>query len=221
MKKLLLSISLFFSAFAVFGQSEKYISAMKDNIALLDTARDVASLKDLSGSFERIGDAEKTQWLPYYYAALAQVNAGNFIYVANVSNPAELKNLDALADKADQMISKAEALQKDNSEIYAVKKMISSLRMMVDPMNRFMTYGPKAQEALDVAKKLNPENPRIYLLEGQDKYFTPEQFGGSKAEAKKLFEQALLKYDSFKPATELDPNWGKNTTQYLLSQIKS
>ena len=221
MKKLLLSFVVFIFTLAGFGQSEKYTLAMKDNIAALDTSRDITSLKDLSASFERIGDAEKTQWLPYYYAALAQVNAGNFIYIANVSNPAELKNLDALADKADQMISKAEELQKDNSEIYAVKKMISSLRMMVDPMNRFMTYGPKAQEALDVAKKLNPENPRIYLLEGQDKYFTPEQFGGSKTEAKKLFEQALLKYDSFKPATELDPNWGKNTTQYLLNQIKS
>ena len=221
MKKLFLSLTFFLSTLAIFAQSEKYTAAMKDKIAALDTSRDLASLKDLSASFERIGDAEKTQWLPYYYAALAQVNAGNFIYIANVSNPGELKNLDVLADKAEQMITKAEALQKDNSEIYTLRKMISSLRMMVDPMNRYMTYGPKAQEALDVAKKLNPENPRIYLLEGQDKYFTPEQFGGSKTEAKRLFEEALKKYDSFKPATELDPNWGKNTTQYLLSQIKS
>jgi len=221
MKKLFLSFAILLCTFTVFAQSEKYTSAMKDKIAALDTSRDINTLKDLSASFERIGDAEKTQWLPYYYAALAQVNAGNFIYVANVSNPDELKNLDALADKADQMIAKAEALQTNNSEIFAVKKMISSLRMMVDPMNRYMTYGPKAQEALDVAKKLNPENPRIYLLEGQDKYFTPEQFGGSKTEAKKLFEEALKKYDSFKPASNLDPNWGKNTTQYLLSQIKS
>ena len=220
MKKLFLLIALFLCTFAVFAQSEKYMSAMKDKIAALDTTRDVTSLKDLSASFERIGDAEKTQWLPYYYAALAQVNAGDFIYIANVSNPTELKNLDVLADKADQMIAKAEALEKDNSEIFAVKKMISSLRMMVDPMNRYMTYGPKAQEALNVAKKLNPENPRIYLLEGQDKYFTPEQFGGSKVEAKKLFEEALMKYGSFKPASDLHPNWGKNTAEYLLSQIK-
>jgi hypothetical protein len=59
------------------------------------------------------------------------------------------------------------------------------------------------------------------LLEAQDKYFTPEQYGGSKTEAKKIFEEALKKYDSFKPATDLDPNWGKNTTQYFLNQLKS
>ena len=209
------------STSVLFAQSEKYKSTMKDKIAVLDTTRDVTNLKDLSASFERIGDAEKTQWLPYYYAALAQVNAGNFIYVTNMSNPAELKNLDAMADKAEQLVTKAEALNKDNSEIFTVKKMIASLRMMVDPMGRYMTYGPRAQEALETAKKLNPENPRIYLLEGQDKFYTPEQYGGSKTEAKKLFEEALKKYDSFKPATELDPNWGKNTTQYFLSQIKS
>jgi len=221
MKKIILTLTLFVGTIALFAQSEKYKATMKDKIAVLDTTRDVASLKDLSAAFERIGDAEKTQWLPYYYAALAQVNAGNFIYVNNTTNPSELKSLDPLADKADQMITKAEALNKDNSEIFAAKKMIASLRMMVDPMNRYMTYGEQAQQALETARKLNPENPRIYLLEGQDKFFTPEQYGGSKTEAKKLFEEALKKYQSFKPASELDPNWGRSSVQYFLSQIKS
>jgi cytochrome c-type biogenesis protein CcmH/NrfG len=87
-------------------------------------------------------------------------------------------------------------------------------------MNRYMQYGPVAQQALETAKKLNPENPRAYLLEGQDKFFTPEQYGGSKEEAKKLFEEALKKYEAFKPATAIDPNWGRGTTQYFLGQIK-
>lgn len=221
MKKIIVSITLCVCMMTAFAQSEKYKTAMKERIAVLDTAQNVASLKDLSAAFERIGDAEKTQWLPYYYSALSLANAGNFIYVNNQSNPVELKNLDALADKADQMITKAEALSHNNSEIYTVKKMVASMRMMVDPMSRFMQYGPKATEALETAKKLNPENPRIYLLEAQDKYFTPEEYGGSKTEAKKLFEEALKKYDSYKPATDLDPNWGKNTTQYFLSQLKS
>src|SRR5215203_951113 len=154
MKKIILTLTLFVGTIALFAQSEKYKATMKDKIAVLDTTRDVASLKDLSAAFERIGDAEKTQWLPYYYAALAQVNAGNFIYVNNTTNPSELKSLDPLADKADQMITKAEALNKENSEIFAAKKMIASLRMMVDPMNRYMTYGEQAQQALETARKL-------------------------------------------------------------------
>lgn len=220
MKKIMLSALL--SAFMItsFAQSEKFKSAMKDRIAILDTTQDIAALKDLSAAFERIADAEKTQWLPYYYAALSLINAGNIVYITNPSNVDELKKIDPLAEKAEQLIDKAEALSKNNSEIYAAKKMAATLRMMVDPMNRFMQYGAKAQEALETAKKINPDNPRIYLLEGQDKYFTPEQFGGSKTEAKKLFEEALKKYDSFKPASEIDPNWGRGTVQYFLGLIK-
>jgi hypothetical protein len=205
----------------VFAQSEKYKSAMKEKIAVLDTSRDLNALKDMSAAFERIGDAEKTQWLPYYYAALSLINAGNLVYIANPSNVEELKKIDPLAERAEQLIDKADALSQNNSEIYAAKKMAATLRMMVDPMSRYMQYGAKAQEALETAKKLNPENPRIYLLEGEDKFYTPEQFGGSKTEAKKLFDEALKKYDSFKPASDIDPNWGKNMVEYFLNQIKS
>lgn len=220
MKKAFLFLTLCFAMFTSFSQSDKYMKAMQDKVLAVDTLLNAEALKDLSASFERIADAEKNQWLPYYYAALAQVNAGNLIFVANQGNASELQKLDALAEKAEQLIGKAEGLSKDNSEIYVVKKMIASLRMMVDPMNRYMQYGPQAQQALEAAKKLNPENPRVYLLEGQDKFFTPEQYGGSKADAKKLFEAALKKYETFKPATTIDPDWGRGTTQYFLNQVK-
>lgn len=220
MKKAFLLLTFSLVMFASHAQSEKYVKAMQDKVAAIDTIRNADELKDLSAAFERIAEAEKTQWLPYYYAALAQVNAGNVIFVGNQGNTTVLQKLDAMAEKAEALLSKAEALSKDNSEIFAVKKMAASLRMMVDPMNRYMQYGPQAQQALEAAKKLNPENPRVYLLEGQDKFFTPEQYGGSKAEAKRLFEEALKKYESFKPATALDPNWGRGTAQYFLSQVK-
>ena len=217
MKKIILSIAFLASVSVSFAQSEKYLKTMQEKVAAVDTTLDATALKNLSASFERIADAEKTQWLPYYYAALTQINSGYFM-LNGPGNAAE--KVDPLADKAEQLISKAEALSKDNSEIYVVKKMIASLRMMADPMNRFMQYGPIAQEALQTARKLNPENPRTYLLEGQDKFYTPEQYGGSKTEAKKLFEEALRKFDTFKPATDIDPNWGKRTTQYFMNMAK-
>jgi hypothetical protein len=202
-----------------FAQSEKYTTAMQDKIAAMDTTQSPEQLKSLSTAFERIADAEKTQWLPYYYAALAQVNAGYFS-MDNKMSGGMADKLDPIADKAETLLNKAEAMSKENSEIYIVKKMIASLRMLADPMSRYMTYGPQAAEALELAKKYNPENPRAYYLEGQDKLFTPEQFGGSKAEAKKLFELALQKYDSYKPANALMPDWGRGSTEYFLSMAK-
>ncbi len=220
MKKFILSFTVSLFMLAAFSQSDKYMGAMQDKVAAVDTTRDANSLKDLSAAFERIADAEKTQWLPYYYAALTQVNSGYMMMGGQMTAGGMADKIDPVADKAEQLLNKAEALSKDNSEIYLVKKMIASLRMTADPMTRYMTYGPQAQEALETAKKLNPENPRTYLLEAEDKFYTPEQYGGSKTEAKKLFEESLKKYDSFKPASAIDPNWGKNTAQYFLSQIK-
>ncbi|TCJ18814.1 hypothetical protein EPD60_03370 [Flaviaesturariibacter flavus] len=216
MKKLLLLV-LSAAAFAgAEAQSEKFVSAMQPRVIAIDTTRTPAALEDLSNSFERIAEAEKTQWQPYYYAALAKVNAG--MLQMNGLRGGIADKIDPMADKAEALLDKAEALSKDNSEIWVVRKMIASMRMIADPMSRYMTYGPKAAEALAMARKLNPENPRIYLLEGQDKFFTPEQFGGSKTEAKKLFETALEKYNGFKPADALAPNWGRPATQYFLAQ---
>lgn len=217
MKKFLFSLTLLVGiATVATAQSEKFVKAMQDKVVAVDSVRDPQALVDLSAAFERIADAEKTQWLPYYYAALAQVNAAFALGNGNMKP----EKVDPMADKAEALLSKAEALTKDNSEIFIVKKMIANLRMMADPMSRYMTYGPKGAAALQTARSLNAENPRVYLLEAEDKYFTPEQFGGSKAEAKKLFEEALKKYEVFQPATPLDPVWGKTTALYFLDQMK-
>ena len=220
MKKML-SLLLFAGLSATaFAQSDKYVKAMEPKVAAFDTTRRADGLKDLANAFERIADAEKTQWLPYYYAALAQVTSGYFMTDPQRGASGMAGNVDAVADKAEALLAKAEALQKENSEIYLVKKMIATLRMTADPMNRYMTYGPQAQEALQTAKRLNPDNPRVYLLEGQDKLYTPEQFGVSKTEAKKLFETALQKFDASKPENAIAPAWGRSNAEYLLSQVK-
>jgi len=202
--------------------SDKFMAAMQSKVAMVDSSRDVNSLKDLAAAFERIGDAEKTQWLPYYYAALCEVNAAN-IEMTNggaVDMGNHSDKTDPAADKAEGWLNKAEGLSKDNSEIFIVKKMIATLRLMGDPMNRYMTYGPEGAQALETAKKLNPENPRVYVLEALDKFYTPEQFGGSKDEAKQLFQEALKKYETFKPQSAIDPNWGQGLVNYMLSQLK-
>jgi hypothetical protein len=216
MKKFILSI--------VFGatlcttttaQDEKFMKAMEPKVIAVDTVRKTEDLIALSAAFERIADAEKLKWLPYYYAALTQVNAAYFLGQGNM----KAEKTDPMADRAEVLLNKADALSPNNSEIYVVKKMIASLRMMGDPMNRYMQYGPIAEEALQTAIKLNPENPRVYLLQAQDKFYTPEQFGGSKTEAKKLFDLSNQKYAAFKPASSIDPNWGKLAVQYFLAEL--
>lgn len=218
MKKLLTSIACLLIVAVAAAQSEKYTKAMQAAVTNLDSLHTADAWTDAANTFQRIADAEKTQWLPYYYAALGNVMSG--LMSGTSDTPPAADKIDPLADKAQELIGKAEALTKANSEIYCVKKMIATMRMMADPMNRYMTYGPQAAEALEKAKSMNPENPRVYLLEGQDKFYTPEQFGGSKTEAKALFEESLKKYDSYKPETDIHPQWGKSQVLYFLGQIK-
>jgi len=219
MKKTISVLALVAMVTASQAQSDKYLKAMEERVNAMDTVKTQSGWQSLANSFERIGDAEKNQWLPYYYAALSNVMTGYMM----MNSPAGASNstqLDLLGDKAEVLLGKAEAIESENSEIFCVKKMVATLKMSADPMNRYQTYGPRAAEALARAKALDAGNPRVYLLEGQDKFFTPEQFGGSKVAAKQLFEEALAKYDSHKPKSSIHPRWGLNQVKYFHSQIK-
>ena len=213
MKKLFLLTAVSFLATVTFAQSEKYLASMKANIAAIDTSfKNPANLLDLANKFERIATAEKTQWLAYYYAALCQVN---YTYMEQ-----DKSKIDAIADKATELIDKADALQPNNSEISCLKSMIASAHMMVNPMQRFMEYGQEAQTFIDAAMQQDPTNPRPEYLKGQGLKYTPEQFGGGCATAKPVLQSSLTKYSTFKPASEIHPNWGKPRVEMLISECK-
>jgi hypothetical protein len=216
MKKLVfLSVAMMLTVMT-FAQSEKYTKKMTELLSRIDSFNTVDQLNTMSASFERVGDAEKTQWLPYYYAALTKIDAVNMQIAGKMGGNTAVT--DPAADAAEALVKKVLALTKENSEIWILNKMIASLRMMGDPMSRFMQYGPVAAEALATAKAMDANNPRAYILEGQDKFYTPEQFGGSKTEAKKLFEKATELFKTFKPETTLHPNWGMGQLMYFASQ---
>ena len=213
MKKIILAVAFLYAATAVSAQSERYMAAMKNNIAAIDTSfRNPANLLSLANNFERIANAEKNQWLPYYYAALCQVN---YAYMEQ-----DKSKIDAIADKATLLIDKADSLSPNNSEISCVKSMIASSHMMVNPMQRYMEYGAEINLHLDAAMKQDPNNPRPEYLKGQGLKYTPEQFGGGCATAKPVLQASLDKYNAFKPASELHPNWGKQRVELLLGECK-
>lgn len=213
MKKSLLLAAVFFMATNSFAQSEKYMAAMKSNIAAIDTSfRNPASLLTLANNFERIALAEKSQWLAYYYAALCQVN---YTYMEQ-----DKSKIDAIADKATALINKADSLQPDNSEISCLKSMIASSHMMVNPMQRYMEYGAEISSHIDAAMQQDPANPRPEYLKGQGLKYTPEQFGGGCVTAKPILQSSLDKFSNFKPASDIHPNWGKQRVEMLLSECK-
>lgn len=212
MKKIIAFI-LLLTAFSGYSQSDRYFAAMKKNLMQFDSVKTTADYQSLSAAFERIGDAEKTQWLPYYYAALALTTPG--------WDDAKLDK-DANAERVKKLCDKAEALIGDNagkSELLTIRNMIATQQMMVDPQTRWSSYGQESTTYLQKAKQLNPDNPRIYYLEGANLFGTPENYGGGKVKAKPVLEKAveLFKAEQAKP---LYPDWGKKQAEDMLAQCQ-
>ena len=186
----------------------KYESAMQNGFAKLKETKGADDLQALGAYYERIAEAEKTQWLPYYYAA-------RHYTISAFMNPAADK--DKVASKVSELINKAETIEPANAEIYCLKQQVAVMQLLVDPMSRWQTFGAQASEAIAKAKQIDPSNPRPYLLEGQYLMNVPEAFGGGKAVAKKLFEKSLELFSGFKPLSALHPNWGKEQAEQLLA----
>jgi hypothetical protein len=208
MKKLFL-ISFVLTAIFANAQSDRYVDAMKKNLTLMDSAKTTPDFINVANAFERIGDAEKTQWLPYYYAGLALTRIGWMD---------QKLDKDANAEKIKALCAKAEAIQ-NNSEICTIRNMAATQQMMVDPQTRWQTYGMEASAALQTGMKLDPNNPRLYYLQGMSLFNTPEQYGGGKDKAKPVFAKSveLFKKEEQKP---LYPNWGKEQAEQMLEKCQ-
>lgn len=210
MKNLILGIFLMIGVNA-FSQTA-YEKAMTEKIAIVEQHKTPDEFTALANDFKRIGDKEKTQWLPYYYAAFATIQRGRALM-----REGKTEELDLTAAEAQKYLNLAMELNKDNAENLILQKMIHSLKMMVNPQQRFMSEGMLAAEALSKAEKIDAENPRITLMRAEDTYYTPEQFGGSKTRGLELFQKALDQYKVYQPKTTLDPNWGKGEAEYFLA----
>lgn len=211
MRKYLLTFALALTGLTAYAQSG-YEKIMAEKISKIETSKSPEEFQSLANDFQRIADKEKDKWQPGYYTALAYIQKGR-AQMQGGNNQA----LEETADRAQQYVDAAEAVEKDNSEIHLLQKMIYSLKMMVNPMERFRTFGSKAAEELKKAEQLDPSNPRVTLIRAEDTYYTPEQFGGSKTKGMELFKTALEKFNAFQPKTSLDPNWGRAEAEYFIS----
>ncbi|CAM2804992.1 hypothetical protein DRF59_14570 [Chryseobacterium flavum] len=212
MKKYLLSFALALMSLTSFAQAD-YEKIMSEKIARIEVCKTPEEFQALSNDFQRIGSKESNQWLPPYYAAFSQIQKGRILM-----RNGNMQELDGIAAQAEKYLGTAQSLAgADNAEIHLLRKMAFSLRMMVNPAQRFMTDGARAAEELNIAEKLDAANPRIALIKAEDTYFTPEQYGGSKTKGLEQFKEALAKFNAYKPKTALDPNWGRAEAEYFIS----
>jgi hypothetical protein len=115
---------------------------------------------------------------------------------------------------------KADIINPNNDEVYLLKAYIFQMQISIKPMQRGRVLGPKQQDLLEKARTINPENPRYYLLVGENLYYTPAMFGGDKKKAKEMFILSSEKFKTFIPKSEIYPKWGTYELNMMLKDLE-
>jgi hypothetical protein len=209
MKKSILIYVMLITSVSVLA-NDKYIETMQKNIETVYTAQSIPDIQNAVNAFERIGEAEKAKWEPFYYAS--------FGYVMMATREKDAATKDSYLDLSLKCLERAKALQPNDSEIIALEGFVHMIRVTVDPASRGQQYSSMAFQSFGKAVTMNPENPRALSLLAQMQYGTAQFFGASTAEACGTLIKALEKFDTFKSDNVLAPQWGRGMAEGLKSK---
>ena len=206
--KTIISIVVLTLAISVQSFSAGYEEAMAANLQKIGNAKTVAEFTALANQFERIANAEPGKWHPRYYTA--------FCYVWSTAiGDIQAEDKHKLLDLAQVQMDILQKTFKKESEIFALQAFIYQMR--ITDMSKGFKYSSLASEALDESEKLNPNNPRVYYIRGNNIFHTPKAFGGGKEKAKPLFEKAAGLYESQKLENTFEPGWGSDHNKQMLA----
>lgn len=211
MKSLITAILLICTVAFTFAQNADHNAQLETAVKRLDQARSVNDFQQLEKTFVQLGNAQKTEWLPYYYAAFCNARTGFLLQDDG-------EKIEPYSIRGEAQIKKSESLAKNDSkvlaEIYVVQAMIYRTRVFINPMTQGRQFGPLSDQFLKKAQKLDPENPRAQYLEAWTKYYTPKLWGGDKALARELAGKAIQQLTA--TTFSIAPHWGKAESEVLL-----
>lgn len=196
--------------------SDAVIKARKDFLTAADK-NDKSAILKARGQFERILQLKKNEWLINYYLADADLLL-SYSAMQDKNND----DLKKYTESCLKLLDKCTDVKDDFAEAYILKMAANGNRFIyeMDKMNDIIA---KQSEAKEKAKKLEPDNPRFYLMDGMNTYYTPEAFGGGVDRALPLFQKSNDLFQTYKVKDETYPNWGYDLCLGMLAlcDIKS
>ena len=153
--------------------------------------------QELYLQFEQLYAVNKTNWLIPYYAGLTK----------SIMCLLKMGDKDALANDALLWLRRAKSIMA-NDEVYCAESLAYTAKMSVNPLLRWLTYEGKIKKSLSLAKKLNPNNPRVYVLEANIQQKIPYIFGGGCNSVKPLIQKAELCFNIQTKPNSVEPSWG-------------
>lgn len=202
--RIFLTLFLIVCSVVLFAQKPVYSTALVNAVATFNNANHHSDYTNLIKDLEKINASNPNDWIPAYYLAL--------IHIRISIN--EHKDAEANADKALYWAQKS-INNNANDETYCIYAMSYISKMAVSPLMRYVKYKSLINDNLAKAKKINPNNPRPYILEAKLQMNLPSLFGGGCKQAKPIIIKAQQLMDSQSPHMVL-PTWGRQS----LSELK-
>jgi len=182
---------------SVQGQASNHSKALEAAVLQFNQTSKSPAYQDLYLQFEQLYAVNKTNWLIPYYAGMTK----------SIMCLLKMGDRDALANDALLWVARAKSIAQ-NDEIYCAESLAYTAKMSVNPALRWFSYEGKIKNALRMAKKLNPNNPRAYILEANIQLKLPFIFGGGCKSTKPLIQKAELGLNAQTKTNSVEPSWG-------------
>lgn len=193
--------------------TQQFKEDLKAGVDDFDSAKDMNAWVSASNHLGLIAKKYSGQWAANYYACYS-LTVLSFI-------EKDAKKKDAYLDDAEVFLNKTRSDYKSEyDELYVLQAMFANARLAVQPMARYKKYGDIFKENLEKAKALQPNNPRIYYLNGNSVYYTPKMFGGGAKNALPLFEKAEGLYKNESKEDIFKPSWGERQNEQMVQKCK-
>lgn len=210
MKTILLSIAILVTALTGKSQSKQYAGAMGEALSQYATCKSVSDFQALGNRFALIANAEKTEWLPYYYHAHCYI-------LMSFMEPTDAVKKDSYLDEAEKSITKMIELAPKESEVYALQSMFYSARLVVNPMERGQKYSSLSAQAVGISLGMDANNPRAKFLKLRNEMGAAQFFGKDPKEFCPQASELLANWDTFKVKSPLYPAWGKEQVEEIVN----
>ncbi len=211
-KTVLIAITVLFATL-LRAENSKYFNKMKETIGQYSQCNNIDDYRNLANKFKIIAGVEKSEWLPLYYEAHCYIIMSFMVH-------GDANQKDAFLDIAETSLNKMIELVPTESEVFALQAFYYTARLVVNPQERGQKYGALSAQTVAKAIAMDANNPRARLIKLQNEMGTARFFGSDVTPYYAQAEELLNSWDSYKPKSDIYPNWGKGQVQGIVNNRK-